>query len=482
MTSCPAAGGPAAGSFMNGTRLIARLALAALLAAAAGPAPVPAADKSAEYRAVVDRLRQTGLAGERAAEFLARIVSAGPRLTGSPQAAAAVEITRRLMEEQGLARVHTEPVEVGRWVRGEIAEAAVAASPRRPAVPLAVCALGGSVATPDRGLAAPVIEVGSLDEVDTLGDRVRGRIVFYNRPMDRRLAEPFAAYGGAADQRVGGASRAARHGAVAVLVRSLTFRTDRHPHTGRLVYEPGTTRIPAAAIATADADLLSRLLREEKNVAVSLRLDCRDLGRTASANVVGEITGSEIPEEIVLLGGHLDSWDLSVGAHDDAAGCAVALEALALLRDLGLKPRRTVRAVAFMDEEFGGTGGRAYAASPLRRGERHIVAAESDRGGFTPAALAIGGRDGRARDRIMPYAQLFAPFGAASVVPGGGGVDVAPLVEQGAAPAAVLVNAQSYFDVHHSALDVLDAVQPRELELQAIILAALAWIMAEEGI
>lgn len=459
------------------------LKILCVMALASVPAAWAGAAAPEDYRAIAGRLRESGLARERAFELLARIASAGPRLTGSPQAAAAVALTRDLMKELGLSRVHTEPVEVGRWVRGAVAAAAVAPSlSRASAVPLAVCALGGSVATPAKGLTAPVVEVLSLDQVDTLGDQVKGKIVFYNRPMDRRTAESFVAYGGAADQRVGGASKAARHGAVAVLVRSLTFRQDLHPHTGMLRYDPGTTRVPAAAIATADADRLSQILREEKNVAVSLRLDCQDLGRIESANVVGEITGSELAEEVVLLGGHLDSWDLSVGAHDDAAGCAAALEAVALLHDLGLKPRRTIRAVLFMDEEFGGTGGRAYAVAPQRKGERHILAAESDRGGFVPVGLAVGGRDGKTMARITPYAALFAPFGVSSIVPGGGGVDVGPLVEKGAAPAAVMVNAQPYFDVHHSALDVVSSVHPRELELQAVILALLAYILAQEGV
>ncbi len=300
--------------------------------------------------------------------------------------------------------------------------------------------------------------------------------------MDRRLTDAFAAYGGAADQRVAGASAAARFGAVAVLVRSLTFRDDRNPHTGMLRYEPGVPRIPAAAVATADADALSALLKEEKDVSVTLRMDCADLGKIVSANVVGEITGSERPEEIVLLGGHLDSWDLGVGAHDDAAGCAAALEAVALLRDLGLRPKRTIRAVLFMDEEFGGTGGRAYAVAPQRKGERHIVAAESDRGGFAPVGLAVGGKDRKALDLIAAHADLFRPLGVAFMVPGGGGVDVAPLIEKGAVPAAVMINAQAYFDVHHSALDTVASVHPRELELQAVILAALAYILAQEGV
>ncbi|MCX6573889.1 MAG: M20/M25/M40 family metallo-hydrolase [Candidatus Aminicenantes bacterium] len=459
-------------------RTICALALALIAAACSRPGP----GGSGEVRAAIENLRETGLARERAYAFLERITSAGPRLTGSAQAAAAVEVTRQIMEELGFERVHTEPVEVGHWVRGDVERAVLAAPPSGTAVPLAVCALGGSVGTPAAGLTAPVIEVRSLDEVASLGEAVKGRIVFYNRPMDRRTPEPFAAYGAAADQRVGGASAAARQGAVAVLVRSLTFRTDRYPHTGMLRYDPGAPRIPAAAVSTSDADLLSALLKKEQEVSVTLRLDCRDEGRVVSANVVGELTGSERPDEIVLVGGHLDSWDLGTGAHDDAAGCAAALEAVALLKDIGARPRRTVRAVLFMDEEFGGTGGRAYAASALRAGERHLVAAESDRGGFVPVGLAVGGREAGARTRVAAYADLLRPLGVSFIVPGGGGVDVAPLIQGGAVPAAVMVNAQPYFDVHHSALDVASSVHPRELELQAVILAALAHILAQEGI
>jgi carboxypeptidase Q len=434
------------------------------------------------YQQTVDRLREAGLAGERGHDLLKRIASVGPRLTGSPEAAAAVDLSLRIMKELGFANVHAEPVEVGRWVRGDAEKAAVIASGNRAAIPLAVRALGGSVGTPESGLAAPVVEVQGLVELGRLGAKLKGKIVFFNRPMDRRLADPFAAYGGAADQRVNGASAAARHGAVGVLVRSLTFREDGNPHTGLMQYDPRVPRIPAAAISTRDADVLSALLKEEKGVSVSLKMNCRSMGKVASANVIGELTGSELPGEIILLAGHLDSWDLAVGAHDDGAGCAAALEALRLIKDLGLRPRRTIRAVMFMDEEFGGTGGRAYIRAPQRTGERHIVAAESDRGGFAPVGLAIGGRNGRVLEKISAYGDLFRPLGVSFIVPGGGGVDVGPLIEQGAVPAAVMTNAQAYFDVHHSALDVVSSVHPRELELQAVILASLAYILAQEGI
>ncbi|MCJ7485918.1 MAG: M20/M25/M40 family metallo-hydrolase [Candidatus Aminicenantes bacterium] len=437
---------------------------------------------SPSYRQIVDRLRDAGLAAEHGFELLKRITSVGPRLTGSPEAAAAVELSLRLMKELGFANVHMEPVEVGHWVRGDVGKAEIIASGTRAAVPLALCALGGSVGTPEGGLAAPVVEVRSLDEVGRLGPKLGGKIVFFNRPMDRRLADSFSAYGGAADQRVNGASAAARHGAVGVLVRSLTFREDANPHTGLMQYDPRSPRIPAAAVSTRDAEILSALLKEEQSVSVSLRLNCRDMGKVTSANIVGELTGTELPDEIILLSGHLDSWDLSVGAHDDGAGCAASLEALRLIMGLGLRPRRTIRAVLFMDEEFGGTGGRAYVRAPERKGERHLVAAESDRGGFAPVGLTIGRRDSRVLKKISSYADLFRPLGISFIAPGGGGVDVAPLIEKGAEPAAVMINAQAYFDVHHSALDVVSSVHPRELELQAVILAALAYILAQEGI
>jgi len=439
-------------------------------------------DRDPSYRQTVDMLREAGLAGERGFDLLRRITSVGPRLTGSPEAAAAVDLSLRLMKELGFVNVHAEPVEVGHWVRGDTGKAAIIASGARAAIPLAVCALGGSVGTPEGGLAAPVVEVQSLDELGRKGSGLKGKIVFFNRPMDRRLTDAFSAYGGAADQRVNGASAAARHGAVGVLVRSLTFREDENPHTGLMQYDPRLPRIPAAAVSTRDAGVLSALLKKEKSVSVSLRMNCRNMGKVTSANVVGELPGSDLPGEVILLSGHLDSWDLGVGAHDDGAGCAAALEALRLIKDLGLRPRRTIRAVLFMDEEFGGTGGRAYVRAPQRKGERHLVAAESDRGGFAPVGLAIGGRDGRLLEKISSYADLFRPLGVSFIVAGGGGVDVGPLIEQGAAPAAVMINAQAYFDVHHSALDVVSSVHPRELELQAVILAALAYLLAQEGI
>jgi hypothetical protein len=427
-------------------------------------------------------MRKIGLADEGAFEFLRRLTGVGPRLTGSPEAAAAVDLAAKMMTEIGLDRVHTEPVTVTRWVRGEREEAAIVGSARADSVPLRVCALGGSVGTPAGGITAPVIEVRSFADLDRLGPAVRGKIVFFNRPMDRTEIEPFAAYGKAADQRVRGAVEAARRGGLAVLVRSLTFRVDGYPHTGLMIYADDVPRIPAAAVSTADAETLSAFLQKNGSVSVRLKMSCATVGPVPSANVVGEVTGSDFPKDIILVGGHLDSWDLGTGAHDDGAGCAVSLEALRLVRAAGLRPKRTLRVVLFMDEEFGGTGGRFYAAADQRKGERHVVVMESDRGGFVPMRIAAGGRDGRLRARLRSLSALFDPFGVSTVVPGGGGVDVGPLVEKGAVPVAVVPDAQPYFDVHHSALDVLASVEPRQLEFQAVLMAILAAVVAEEGI
>ena len=446
------------------------------------PPPTAAQERVPDrpYPSVIERLKDLGLEQERAYELLGRLASVGPRLTGSPGAAAGVELMRAMMTELGFENVRLEPVTVERWVRGAVERAAIVEPALAGNSVLAVSALGGSVATPAGGLTAPVVEVRSFEELSRLGPAVKGRIVLFNRAMDRKLLESFRAYGGAVDQRVRGASEAAKLGAVAVLVRSVTSREDRNPHTGLLHYDPAAPRIPAAAIATQDATLLSGLLAKGTPVRVRMELSCDDLGPVPSANVIGELRGTDLPNEVVLLGGHLDSWDLGVGAHDDGAGCAASVEALRLIKECGLRPRRTIRAVMFMDEEFGGTGGRFYAAADGRKGERHIAAMESDGGGFLPIAVAGGPPEAFAK--LRERASLFEPLGIRWMRPGGGGVDVAPLAAGGTALLGIVTDSQKYFDVHHSALDVLASVHPRELELLSIALAAYAYLVAQEGL
>lgn len=426
-----------------------------------------------------ENIKDLGLRQEKAYEFLKLITSVGGRLTGSPEADRAVELTASLMTDLGFDRVWTEPVEVRRWVRGQ-AEEAMVRSAKLGTQTLQICALGNSLSTTVDGVEAGVIEVRSFEELASVKDMIPGRIVFYNVPMDRAVVEPFSAYGQAAAFRVRGASEAARYGARAVLIRSMTFRVDNHPHTGLMEYEEQLPKIPAAAVSTAGAELLHSWLQVDPELKIWLRMNCRLEKPVTSANVIGQLTGSDFPEEIILVGGHLDSWDLSPGAHDDAAGCAVAIEVLRLIKETGLKPKRTVRAVLFMDEEFGGTGGRAYAASENRKRENHLVAIEQDRGGAAPVGLAFSLES--LCNRLKPLQTYLGPLGINWVRTGGGGVDIAPLQEKGTILGGLIPESQRYFDYHHCALDVPEAVHPRELELQAVILAMVIYFLAEEGV
>lgn len=433
-----------------------------------------------DYRDLKEKITRRGLEDLSAFAVLEKLTRIGPRLTGSPRAAAAVEFMRQEMQELGLDNVHLEPTVVGRWVRGDIEEGRLASS-RLGTIPLSISALGGSVATPEKGISAQVVEVRSFEELKALGEKAMGKIVFFNRPMDPALIDTFRSYGGAADQRVRGAVEAARAGGVAALVRSLTFGENDDPHTGLMTYDQGVPKVPAAAVSTRGANILSEALRTDPELFVYLRISCHSLSPVTSYNVVGEISGSENPAEIILLGAHLDSWDQGEGAHDDGAGCAHVLEALRLLKLSGFRPRRTVRGVMFMDEEFGGTGGADYARSERRKNEVHLAAIESDRGGFLPVGLGVGGGE-QPLQKVRQWLPLLQPLGVNWIRPGGGGVDIGPLAQSGTVLMGIVPDSQRYFDVHHSRRDVLAAVHPRELELGAIATAILAMLLAEDGI
>ncbi len=432
------------------------------------------------YLDMAEKILKKGLKEEGAYAVLKKITGVGPRLTASPQAAAAVEIVYQQMKDLGFDEVHREPTRVGRWVRGSKEQARLVSS-QFGTIPLSICAIGGSIATPETGISAQVVEVHSFRELQYMKNKIEGKIVFFNRLMDPTILETFRAYGEAAEQRVSGAAEAAKVGAGAVLVRSLTQRIDDFPHTGLMRYGRNAPKIPAACISTKDAELLSSLLKMDPDLNVHMILSSENLDPVTSYNVVGQLTGTEKPNEIILLGGHLDSWDLGTGAHDDGAGCAHAVEALRLIDELGLHPKRTIRAVMFMDEEFGGTGGRDYARSDNRKGEIHLAAIESDRGGFAPLGFGIGAESNQV-ESLQRWQYLFEPLGTLWIRQGGGGVDIAPLAKQGTITMGLVPAFHSYFDYHHSGKDVLEAVNPRELELGAIAMAIFAYVLAQEGL
>jgi carboxypeptidase Q len=446
------------------------------------PLPLKAMDRaSADVRCkeIAAKLLKNGLTEEYAYTLLERLSRIGPRLTGSAQAAAAVDHTLKEMKDLGLENIHLESVQVGHWERGDVEKAMLILSAWE-SLPLTVAAIGGSIATPAEGITAGVVEVRSFEELHDLGDKARGKVVFFNRPMDPSTLNTFGAYGSAVDQRIQGASEAAKAGGVAALVRSITTRLDNNPHTGMMIYESGVHEVPAACLSTIGAETLSQYLKKNPDFKIRLELNCRQLPPVISHNVIGDIAGHENPDEIIVLGGHLDSWDLGTGAHDDGAGCVQSLEALRLLKKLRLKPKRTIRAVMFMDEEFGGTGGKAYASNAkFRKGETHIAAIESDRGGFLPLGFRIG-RNESDLQSFRKWESLFQSIGLYWLRPGGGGVDIGPLGTQGTLLISYIPDAQRYFDVHHSALDTLESVNPRELEMGAVAMALLAYLLSEE--
>jgi hypothetical protein len=433
-----------------------------------------------EFAYQAKKMAETALKEEKAYEILKTLALPEGRLTGSPAAARAVAQATDLMAKLGFDLVKQEPVKVNRWQRGQT-EKALVKSKRGGQHRLNICALGNSIGTPSSGLEAEVLEVHSFEELEKLKQAINGKIVFFNVPMDRAEPNPFAAYGRAVPYRTNGASAAARYGAVAVLVRSMTFRLDDYPHTGLMIYDENIPKIPAAAIATNHAEQLSQWLKEDPHLKLSLMMNCGQLPPVISANVLGQLTGEERPEEIILLAGHLDSWDLSPGANDDAAGCVVAIEALRLIKEAGWRPKRTIRAVLFMDEEFGGTGGRFYATSASRKSEKHLLAIEQDNGGGAPVGLALRGGD-KIIEKAEKLKEILSPFGINWIRPGGGGVDISPLIQEGTIVGSVIPETQRYFDFHHSALDQPAAVHPRELELQAIVLAIVSYYFSQEGI
>jgi hypothetical protein len=347
-----------------------------------------------------------------------------------------------------------------------------------------ITALGGSVPTPPKGLKAKVIEVQSIEELDVLGaDNIAGKIVFFNRPMDARHINTFDAYSGNVDQRGSGAREAGKFGALGVIVRSMNLRLDDFPHTGGLSYgdTPLNERIPAAAISTNAAELLSATLKLNPEISFYFKQNCKQFDDVQSFNVIGEIKGSTHPDEIIVVGGHLDSWDLGDGSHDDGAGCVQSMEVLRLFKEIGYAPKRTIRVVLFMNEENGLRGGKKYAEVAQKNNENHIFALESDSGGFTPRGFSFDSSEADFK-RVESWKPLLEPYQVSMLVKGGSGADIGPLKNDTIVLAGLRPDSQRYFDHHHSDNDRFEHVNKRELELGAAAMTSLIYLFDVYGI
>ena len=402
----------------------------------------------------------------------------GGRLSGSVNYDRSVKWGKEQLELIDIDSVWLQPVMVPKWVRGAPEYAHIETRPgNNISVPIA--ALGGSISTPSIGIFANVIEVKSFNELRELGkDSVSGRIVFYNRPMDETLINTFEAYGGSVDQRTRGTAEAAKLGAVGVIVRSMTTILDDYPHTGSMYYDGLTLnqRIPAAAISTNGAELLSSMLSLNPKTKLFFRQNSKNFPDVLTHTVIGEIKGSQKPEEIIVVGGHLDTWDLGDGSHDDGAGIVQSMEVLRIFKSLNYKPKRTIRVVLFANEENGLRGGNKYARESKLKNEKHFFALESDAGGFTPRGFSFDTSEKEFK-LIKKFEELFEDYGMNNFFLGGSGADIGPLKDGLVILAGLRPDPQRYFDVHHAASDTFDKINKRELELGAAAMASLIYLM-----
>ena len=427
----------------------------------------------------IDKIYDEALANGNSYEWLDYLSNQiGGRLSGSINYDRSVKWGMDELEMINLDSVWLQPVMIPKWVRGAPEYAHIESSPGNT-ISVPIAALGGSISTPSIGISANVIEVKNFKELKMIGkDSIRGKIIFYNRPMDPTLINTFQAYGGSVNQRTQGAIEAAKLGAIGVIVRSMTTSLDDYPHTGSMYYDGLSLnqRIPAAAISTNGAELLSSMLSLNSNIKFFFRQNSKNFPDVLSHNVIAQINGSEKPDEIIVIGGHLDSWDLGDGSHDDGAGIVQSMEVLRILKNLNYSPKRTIRVVLFANEENGLKGGTKYAEEAILNNEKHFFALESDAGGFTPRGFSFDTSDKEFKT-IKKFESLFVKYGMNNFFIGGSGADIGPLKNGEVILAGLRPDTQRYFDYHHAASDTFDKINKRELELGAAAMTALVYLL-----
>ena len=406
----------------------------------------------------------------------------GQRLSGSEGAKKAVLWSKEVMENYGFDTVYLQEVMVPHWERGELEEAYFYNGKNK--INLSILGAGGTVSTPKEGITAEVVEVSSLDEVDELGrENVEGKIVFYNKAFNQRYINQGASYGQTGFQRRSGAVKAAEHGALASVFRSLSSSTyEDFPHTGGMSYREGLDSIPHGGLGVLSSEKLSQALKENPRLTLTVKLSGKWFPDALSHNVVGELRGSKSPEKIITVGGHLDSWDVGEGAHDDGAGCVHSIGALRLFQKQNIKPNNTIRAVMFMNEENGLRGGQKYADVAVMDNEQHIAAIESDASGYVPRGFGFSGSDEQHK-KIQDWLKYFDKNTISYFSKGGGGADIGPLHRQTGTPMFGLsIDGQKYFEMHHTAKDVFELVNARELELGTASMASLVYLIDKYGL
>ncbi len=411
-------------------------------------------------------------------DWLRDLTNIGGRLAGSPEADSAIAYFKAVADSMGF-QTSLMPVKVPHWVRGKSEEVSFTA--RGITYPLRGCALGGSVATPEKGLTGEVVELRSFEALDSIEDQLEGKIAFFNIPMDPAYINSFFAYGSAVKQRWIGAVEASKKGASAIVIRSLSNTINPYPHTGSMTYEGADRKIPAMAISTLDAEILSDALSEEPGLELSMKMWCAWKDSVISHNLIADLPGRELPEEIILIGGHIDSWDLGTGAHDDGSGCMHSLDAAWLLQSLNLLPRRTLRVVFFMNEEIGLDGAEEYARVSKEKAWNHVVALESDGGGFAPRGIGMDASDSLV-ERIKEFRDLLEPYGIHRFSKGGSGADISRLKSDRTILLGLHPENHRYFDFHHSSQDNFQAVNQRELEMGSATLASLIYLLDKYNI
>jgi carboxypeptidase Q len=434
------------------------------------PTPLPPPTvKISDYRPSAGRIIGAALTSEKAYERLAYLTDhIGNRLSGSEGLQRAIEWAIAEMKSEGLDNVRAEKVMVPHWVRGDESLEMTGPVSRK----LRLLGLGNSIGTSAEGITADAVVVRNFDELDSLGERVRGKIVVYN--------SPFTSYGETVRYRSAGASRAARYGATAVLVRSITPVSLQTPHTGAMNYDEKQPKIPAAAITIETAEMLQRMQERGEHATLRLKMEAKFLPDAESANVVAELKGSERPDEVVLVSGHFDSWDVGQGAHDDGGGCIIAWEAVRLLKELGMKPRRTIRVVLWTNEENGLRGGNAYRDAHRSELGKHVLVIESDSGTYRPEGFGLAAAaPPQARANLQEIAKLLEGIRANRIAANGGGADIGPMMREGVVGASLNVDGTHYFDVHHTPADTLDKINAQDLALCVASMAVMAYTVAD---